>query len=348
MDLDPKAAQKRVLGMTFDQIGVSMAKHWNFPSVITGGMCRADSVAGNGLRSEELQLRLIASFANDAAVAIGKGEINGAIARDGSLNKYLKLFSLDERRFRELVDEARKEFSELNGAFRNDDPEAPTPFVSRLNGEREKLRAEGRAQGDNEDESSASRGLDNGVCAVPETGASIDSTTVDAEQIMTEGLQEVSGLLTGERCSINQVFNVVLETLYRAMEFQHVLLCLKDKQQRILGRLGFGQDIETFLKGFSFSVKYTPDVFHVAIKNGVDLYIEDTHATKIRSDLPEWYLSAADAGSFILLPVVLNKTPLGLIYADHTRPRALEFSGNRLNLMKALRNQILLAFRTCC
>ena len=38
-------------------------------------------------------------------------------------------------------------------------------------------------------------------------------------------------MLLEERSNLSQIFNVVLETIYRAMAFQHVVLCLQDMKQ---------------------------------------------------------------------------------------------------------------------
>jgi eukaryotic-like serine/threonine-protein kinase len=47
----------------------------------------------------------------------------------------------------------------------------------------------------------------------------------------------------------------------------------------------------------------------------------------------------------LLFPLVINKRPVGLIYADHANPHGLDIDKKRLNLLKSLRNQIVLAVR---
>ena len=64
------------------------------------------------------------------------------------------------------------------------------------------------------------------------------------------------------------------------------------------------------MRGFVFSSRYSPTVFHAALKNGVDLYIEDSKAGKIRDNIPEWYWKFASAGSFILLPLTMGRERL--------------------------------------
>jgi hypothetical protein len=87
------------------------------------------------------------------------------------------------------------------------------------------------------------------------------------------------------------------------------------------------------------------DVFHGALKNAVDVYIANTHDKKIQGDIPDWYKEISKAGSFLLFPLVVNKHPVGLIYADHARSDGLDIDMKKLNLLKSLRNQIVLAVR---
>jgi GAF domain-containing protein len=87
-------------------------------------------------------------------------------------------------------------------------------------------------------------------------------------------------------------------------------------------------------------------VFHGAMKNAVDVYIADTTAKKIQGDIPNWYKKISNAGSFLIFPLVVNKRAVGLIYADHAKPHGLAIDKKRLNLLKSLRNQIVLAVKS--
>ena len=62
--------------------------------------------------------------------------------------------------------------------------------------------------------------------------------------------------------------------------------------------------------------------------------------------MPDWYRKISHAGSFLLFHLVVNKRPIGLIYADHPKVNGLEIDKKKLNLLKSLRNQIMLAVRS--
>jgi len=343
--MSPEPAQTRVLGMSFEQIGIAIAKQWNFPKEITQGMVRVDPAAPGNLNNPDIKRRLIASFANEAAATIDLAGSDEEDPYHDLIKRYRGCLAISKPGFERMLVDASSEFQELSGSLATGsgsrllrrlalDPakkSSTTKGKDPLEGLSETLILQpDPAGGDEHAAADISRGL----------------PSPDAEAILTEGLQEVTGMLLEEKCNLNQLFNVVLETIYRAMAFEHVLLGLHDVgRKRYVARLGFGSEIESFMAGFSFPDRYSANVFHAALKNGVDLYIEDTQATKIRSGIPEWYRGLTRAGSFLLFPLVVNGRPLGLIYADHPQPKGLDLSGGQLNLLKALRNQVILAFR---
>jgi GAF domain-containing protein len=110
--------------------------------------------------------------------------------------------------------------------------------------------------------------------------------------------------------------------------------------------MGFGVGVEKLIPQFHFPAKFSPNVFHAAINNDADLYIEDTSEKKISSNIPEWHKQILNSGSFFIFPLVVNQKPLGLIYADHTKPSGVSLSKKQLNLVKALRNQLILAIKS--
>ena len=80
-------------------------------------------------------------------------------------------------------------------------------------------------------------------------------------------------------------------------------------------------------------------------KSAADICIEDRDSDKIRAYIPDWYRRVVSARGFVLFPVVINKKPVALIYADHSEGGRLRFADGELNLLKVLRNQAVLAIR---
>ncbi len=342
----PAVVEKQVLGMTLEQMGVAVAQAWNFPTEVTRGMVRLDPAAPGDLGDPRLRMRLVAGLANEVTQLIGSGG-GDEEARQQLLERYRKGLGIGDDEFEEMLVESRREFQELSSGLTSQRRQGF--FLGNL------LQRQGLETATPPLAAGDPAGL--GESLVLEAGPDAEGEPAaadiraaqpspDAERILTRGLQEVSGLLAEEGKDLNQILGVTLETIYRAMAFQRVVVCLREvKKQRYLARLGFGEEIDAFMEGFRFPDRYSADVFHAALKNGVDLYIADAGQPKIRNNLPGWYRQISSAGSFLLFPLVVRQRPLGLIYADHPKAHGMDLTEEQLNLLKALRNQVLLGFR---
>jgi hypothetical protein len=163
---------------------------------------------------------------------------------------------------------------------------------------------------------------------------------------LTAGVQDITSTLVGDH-TLNDVLRIILETMYRAIGFQRVLLfSLDQREQSLRCRFGFGTDADVITqKRVSVPLHGKRDLFYAAVVMGADLCIENLECEKIRAHVPQWYRSAIGARGIVLLPIVNRKRTLGLIYADSDSPAALRFTPEELSLLKTLRNQALLAMR---
>ena len=113
----------------------------------------------------------------------------------------------------------------------------------------------------------------------------------------------------------------------------------------MVARFGFGNGIADILPHFRFPLAFEADVFHLALEKGLDLVIEDVGAENIANKIPAWYSKAVDSRYFLLLPVVVNKIAVGLIYADMQEAKKLQITPKQLSMLRTLRNQAVLAIK---
>jgi serine/threonine protein kinase len=346
---DPLSAQHSVLGVSFEKIGIEIAKQWNFPKSLTDSLKGWQGEHKPVNRIEKR--RLVSAFADEAMQTLVTSESDTESALQALAQKYAKGLSLSEKKIGKLAQHSVEEFQEVAKVLASD---ISPGFVKQLTQVGETLPAEAQAapeqlqkappDGLGETQILNGTGTESHTVETEVVGNG-SSTPEDAEALLLDGLQEVTGMLVGDH-NVSEIFNVVLETMYRAVGFQRVLLALLDpKRGCMAARLSFGDADEKFIQGFNFPTAYRVDVFHGALKNAVDVYIADATEEKIQTDIPEWYKQISTAGSFLLFPLVISKRPVGLIYADHASPHGLDIDKNRLNLLKSLRNQIVLAVR---
>jgi hypothetical protein len=167
----------------------------------------------------------------------------------------------------------------------------------------------------------------------------------DAQGVLAAGIQDISNSLV-EDFSLNDILYITIETMYRAMGFQRVLLCLKDvKAGQMVGRFGFGTDTNEIAPRFRFPLGSATDVFQLAMAKAVDIIITDIDDPKIAGRVPAWYRQLTSAKTFVLLPLNVKGNPVALIYCDKARGGSIVIPERELALLKTLRNQALLALK---
>lgn len=165
-------------------------------------------------------------------------------------------------------------------------------------------------------------------------------------EMLAAGIQDITNAMV-EDFKLTDVLRMILETMFRAMDFQRVVFCMRDpKTDALTGRFGLGKGVETLAKTFVVSLKpNTPDLFSAVCVKGADTMISDARQARIASRLPPWYVKAVNAPAFLLLPLTLKTKPFGLIYADKADQGEMVLDDKELALLRTLRNQAVMAFR---
>ena len=320
--MSPAQAQISTLGQTFEAIGQAVARNWNFPRELVASLA---ALPADGSRyGEQDRRRLAAGFAVEVADWLERGR--DPKAREALLRRFGPALDLDGEGLDRILDGALQEFEALTSELRQG--RDPDPFLRALSDP--PVRSDAR-DGDTLEGMGPAAVLDDGEASPA------------PESLLTAGLQELTSLMVSEP-PLSEICGVVLETIYRALGCGRVVLCLRDRNGACLqGRLAFGEGGMEAAARFRIPLAWHSDVFHAALKNGVDAYIEDSADPRLQDKLPDWYRRAGVAGSFLLFPVRIKGRPVGLIYADHPEPRGLAIQSQTLDLLKALRNQLVLA-----
>lgn len=347
-DWDEARAAREVLGLGYEDLGMGVARHWNFSDTLVDSMRPVlEAVAGRSAFGNDW-LRIIASLASELCDTARAGTPKERTAgMDALAHKYGKGMGVSEAGVLEVVrisfDILARE-SVVIGATaaiapvlahaRNwispDDP--PTQRLSPAT------------------EDAISTLIDAvrlpAAAAAAPAEANAIASAVERTALLSAGVQDIAGVLAGDY-QLNDVLRIILETMYRAIGFQRVLLCVRDPQGSALrARVGLGRDADAIIRaGFGVPLQGPPDIFSAAIGNGADLCIEDVDAENIRAHVPAWYRKAIPARGLVLFPLRLKTRIMGLLYGDTERLGSLRFKPEELNLLRTLRNQAVLAIR---
>lgn len=343
-----EAASLQVLGMSYEELGIGVARTWGFPNLIVNSMRKLPAGNVRIPNTPEDKLRVLAAFSNELCSVIAQAtpeerarELKKVTARFGQSVR------LEERELRSTIEHSIEQVKEFASIIRLNLQQ--TAFGRQLRvwaGDR----AVPGSGGDMETEGGLSGTVlteHPGASLPPETGVAEgeapDSAT--AQAILTSGIQDISNTLV-EDYKLNDILRIILETMYRAMGFKRVVLCIKDARSNTMqGRFGYGPDAAELAKHFRFPLSFTPDIFHAAISKGVDILISDTNDAKIATRIPDWFRKSISSETFVLFPLTIKGNPVAMIYADKERAGDIVIPEKELSLLRTLRNQALLAIK---
>lgn len=353
--LDEERASAEVLGLSYEELGIGVAREWKFPDVIIDSMRHIKESLRNRQAFDQDPLRALAALSNDLCGVVANvseadrpAELRNVAAKYPGLN-------LNDSGLQKLIAESTievaKESMQIGIGFAGE----KSRFLANAK------EAAGQHIPDEEEEGQSTLIGDEpdtmetivlGNTLVEDGAATHQSIetarpTVDQRRsLLAAGVQDITHTLVGDY-ELNDVLSIILETMYRAIGFTRVLLLVRDANTKGLrARFGFGlQADEIVRKGFNVPLEGPRDIFYASISQGADLCIEDINVEKIRSHVPQWFRDLIQTRGLVLFPILVNHRPVALIYADTDKAEALQFSAEELNLLKTLRNQAVLAIK---
>lgn len=349
-----EAAATQVLGLSFEELGIGIAKSWGFPEQIALSMRKLPEGRVRKGNSNSDKLRILSGFSNELAAAIsdGKPEERGAeIARLSE--RFGEGIALNAKHLAEVVTKSLHEVTQFSTAVSANFGQSS--FAKQANqwaGHTETPAP--AAMPSSGPESTTQTDLAATMLAEPkpaevhaaEAAGATGPTVEESQAALMAGLQDISNSLVNDDISVNDIIRMILETMYSGMGFHRVLFCIKDGRHNAMqGKFGFGENINGLVTTFKFPMASAPDVFHVALEKNVDILITDIDDAKIASRVPTWYRDTIPAKTFLIFPIVIKGKPLGMIYADKPKAGDIVIPEQLLGTLKALRNQAVLAIK---
>jgi HD-like signal output (HDOD) protein len=333
--LSEAAASAQVLGMSYEGLGLGVARQWGLPESLQRAMRRPIGEAPPRVIEDGAERqRWLARASNDMADVILHTAPEQAHAKVRALaQRHARALGISAEAFEQAADKARQHLAQMTEALEMHLPQnsraqrllAPlTPSVH------DSLTAH---------ELAPTQVLDRTEVGAPPNAA-------QASELLAAGIQEITDAMVNS-LQLNAVLRMILETIYRALGVRRVIFCLRDARgQTLTGRLGVGADVEHLAPLLRVDLmQQPPDLLAAVCLKGADTLIKDARAANIAARLPSWFKGELQAQSFLLLPLVLKGAPLGLIYADHAQAGAVQLDDKQLSLLRTLRNQAVMAFR---
>jgi serine/threonine protein kinase len=334
-------ASRSVLGVSYEEVGMAVLKAWNFPTRVVSSLNRIPEGKVEKPRSDVEALRSIANFSNELCEVVKSTQGSERTKALTALsNRFQKVAPVSDKDLINLLTAARNKIEKYSDVLGID--VTKSDFLRSLvvvSDESVSKAAASPAGLAGQRNSGDSR----------QVGASSPADLAhrpdDNLDVLINGIQEITNFLL-EDYQLNDVMFMILETIYRGFAFNHVIFCMLDMNRTKMGaRYAFGVDIQSVSEFFGFRITNAPtDVFNVALFHGKDIVIEDSEAAIVKRLIPDWYRRNFMAPSFLIYPIIIKDTPLGLFYADKSHKGSI-ISGAQLNYMKTLRNQAIMAIK---
>ncbi|MBZ0067824.1 MAG: HDOD domain-containing protein [Thiobacillus sp.] len=360
--LSDARASVEVLGLSFEGLGMGVARNWGFPDQLVQTMKVLPEGKVRKSANNIDRLQTLAAFSNELCeIVLGTPDADRGKVLAKFMTRFGDSLAITEKQLAGLMEKSMQDIAQFALAVKVNLKQST--FAQQASKWAGMATVPGAAPVPESDPDStqgegpeARAGLEANVLREhapiletnPDENASTPQqlTSEKSQSILTSGLQDISNSLIDDTVSVNDILRMILEAMYTGMGFTHVVLCIKDGRRNTMsGKFGFGEGVSSLIKSFDFSLAEKPDVFLVALQNNSDILITDIDDAKIASRIPAWYRQNVAARTFVLFPIIVKGKPIGLIYADRPGPGEITIPEKELSLLKSLRNQAVLAIR---
>jgi serine/threonine protein kinase len=335
------AASISVLGLSFEDLGIGIAKSWGLPDNLQRCMRRpaGDPPARVPDKTAE-RLRWLTAAANDVTDTLLRSDSADAGARLNEVaERHARAIGVSAKDIQTAADTARQRLAQMAQVM-NLQVAAGSPA-------RRLFAAPAVAASAAPDDSLTPHELQATVVTYAETQVEAPPAAAreNAAELLAAGIADITNSMV-ESFKLNEVLRMILETMFRALGFRRIVFCLRDpKTETLTGRFGLGEGADTVAAQFKVPLRGGTDLFAAVCTKGADTLISDATVANIAARLPAWYRKGVDAPAFLLLPLLLKGAPFALIYADKAQPGGIELGEKELSLLRTLRNQAVMAFR---
>lgn len=327
------SASRSVLGISYEELGMAVLKAWNFPAKIISTVIRLPEGNVDKPKSDVEMLRGLANFSNELCETLKNTRGAERVTALNELSeRYRKVSRVSVKEIRNILAIARNKIEKYSDVLGID--------VNKSQFLRDLVEVP--------EEPDAKPSTNGAPPAAAVGGLPATMSPESSEQsldVLINGIQEITNSLL-EDYQLNDIMFMILETMYRGFAFNRVVFCMMEmSRRRMVARYAFGADAQMVSQSFEIKITNAPtDIFNLAVLRGKDVIIEDSEAGNVSKLIPEWYRRDFMAPSFVIYPIVIKDTPLGLFYADKDRKGSV-ISRLQLNYMKTLRNQAVLAIK---
>lgn len=334
-------ALKEACGISYEKLGIAVARQWNFPDQICDSMRRLSDKELDNKGNLPEKLRVLSNMVRELSNKIQKGRLVSDPVLQNLLDRHCSMIKLSRNQLKTLVKDSLGKVQQHAQAL--DFYVENSAFIQNLT----TVVYPGRAKAGDADAKASKISMIDGFLLTDGSdlrGNEGQYAIQTPMNIILEGIQEISEAMLSEY-EINDVALMSLEICYRAVRFNRALMFIREGQgQTMSARFGYGHQCLQLTKKVKFDLSGGNDLFSRSVQSGKDLIVADTNNAQTKHMVPEWYFSLVDAPAFIFLPVMIQKLCIGAFYGDR-KVCGQPISDQEYRHLCLLRNQLVLAIK---
>ena len=317
---NPSHTVRSVLGASYSELGTAIAEEWHLPESLVGSMKEQEE---NIMKPDSLNNAIshLSSFSNELSTIAGseRTELNKQLAIETLSARYQQSIKTTPDYLQEVLVNSLKELTEFSNAIGINVTSSVfyQQFTNKIEQPPEQLDIE----------------------IVPD-----ESNSAATKQLtLVKGIADITQTMLDD-FELSDIINMIIETIYRGMHFDHVIFCLRNNPERSMqARFGLGKDIQDIIPNFAFKIMDSQDIFNTSVNKNKEFVILDTNSIHYKKRLPEWCQELTKPSSIALFPITLNNACIGIIYADNTLKTLM--TAEQIQLFSTLRNQAAMAIQ---
>ncbi|NMM35946.1 MAG: HDOD domain-containing protein [Glaciimonas sp.] len=298
----PDLVAQEILGLSLEEIGRTIAQRWGLPNSLINSMRMVEpmALAPNEKIPHAEWLAAISSMTSQCASALCQDDASSDTEILRLADAYAGMLGIDTAVVLKATESAKKTAES-------------------------ELRAIHSTKHSNAEKRSRSKAV---------------SVEPAAVSILQQGVTDMRAIV--DSATPSQMLEMGLETLYQGLNFRRAIAFLRNiKEAQYSAKMGFGAGVSALIPQLIFHDVYQADVFHAALASDRIIFVENAQDPKFAAKLPLWWQNGLSAATgFIILPLTINRQPVGFMYGDwsnvapNTKPNSVEFI--LLNDLRAL------------
>ena len=295
--LSVSAAAKRVLGMSFDELGTAIAKNWRMPEQVVNAISATELPEGRLERSED-RVNALAAFSNELCDVVTR---EGADTRERALrdllSKHKGLVHLDVEALSELLAEVEASLGERYASLLGNDL-ASSRFVANVAG----------------------------AAGAKPSAAELAADEERARLPLEQRIKEVKESLERGQAS-NLALGLALRIVAAHLGARApMVLTLGPDRQHLMVRFALRDDVEGLKRELKFPLRATGGRMNAlasAYNGGKDLVLKDCFAKEGTDTLPPCYFEILGAPSLALIACAGKAATPAFVLVDADTPEGL-------------------------